>query len=120
MKIGGTVGSFIPVPVVGTLIGIAAGALLGAGIGAIISGIDDEEATSQERTAIEALTEAYEEMGNAALTPENIAKALRMKGITDPELIASLSENKEKLQELIEAEIANTDAIKAENVHLAR
>ena len=120
MKIGGTVGSFIPVPVVGTLIGIAAGALLGAGIGAIISGFDDEEATSQERTAIEALTEAYEEMGNAALTPENIAKALRMKGITDPELIASLSENKEKLQELIEAEIANTDAIKAENVNLAR
>ena len=120
MKIGGTVGSFIPVPVVGTLIGIAAGALLGAGIGAIISGFDDEEATSQERTAIEALTEAYEEMGNAALTPENIAKALHMKGITDPELIASLSENKEKLQELIEAEIANTEAIKAENVNLAR
>jgi ferritin-like protein len=108
---------------VGTLIGAGIGAAAGliiTGVTGLIAAATNEEATSQERTAIEALTEAYEEMGNAALTPENIAKALRMKGITDPELIASLSENKEKLQELIEAEIANTDAIKAENVNLAR
>lgn len=111
LAVGMTVGSVIPV--VGTLIGAAAGLVAGA-IGGVIAAAVEEESTQEEQRALDAIYELYDKVGDAALTPENISKALQAKGITDPDLINSLNANRDELGKLMAEMKANTEALKAE------
>ena len=117
-KIGAALGS-IAGPL-GTAIGVAAGAAIGLAVGGVIAAVNKDEATKQEKKAIDTLAKAYDKMGDAALTPDKMKDLLGEEGITDPKLIDSLNANKDELQKLMLEIKANTEARKAENLNLAR
>ena len=122
-KIGGTIGTVLGGPV-GTIIGVALGVLVGGAAGAIAGAITsglDNDATSQEKEALDAIYEAYKTQGDVALTEDGIRQALKGVKIEDEALIASLSDinNKEQLQDLMAAMEANTAAIEAETLMAA-
>lgn len=119
-KIGTALGNVIPVPGVGAIIGAIAGTVIGASIGLVGAAIDKNEAAKNEKKSIEALSEAYNKIGNAALTPDNMKSILETKGITDPKLIESLGKNSEELEKLLIEIKANTEARRLENINLAR
>lgn len=119
-KIGTALGNVIPIPGVGAIIGAIAGTVIGASIGLVGAAIDKNEAAKNEKKSIEALSEAYNKIGNAALTPDNMKSILETKGITDPKLIESLGKNSEELEKLLIEIKANTEARRLENINLAR
>ena len=117
-KLAGSLGSaFGPI---GTAIGAVIGAVVGAAVGGIVAWADKKEATSNEKKAIETLSDAYNKMGNAALTPENMKKLLGNVGIDDENLIESLNQNSKELEKLLIEMKANTEARRAENINMAR
>jgi hypothetical protein len=103
---------------IGLAIGAAAGLIVGAVVGAISSNFDND-ATDDEKKALDALYEAYKEQGDAALTEDGVRRALRKEGIYDEGLITSLAANEKATKELMQAMEANTAAIEAERLSIA-
>jgi hypothetical protein len=103
-------------------VGAALGVLVGGAVGAIAGTIAsefDNDATSQEKEAMDALYEAYKEQGDSALTEKGIREALSEVGIDNENLILSLAENKDATKDLMKAMEANTAAIEAETLMAA-
>ena len=98
---------------IGTLIGGSAGpigALIGAAIGAAVGGIGaaiSKDSEEEEDRALEILTKAYNEKGNAIFTDEGIKDELKNKGLSK-DLIDSLAENASETQKMVEA-ISNNE-----------
>lgn len=86
---------------------------IAAAIGVAGAAISND-AEEREDRALNILTQEYKKSGEAALTPDAIQGALAQKGITDPDLINSLSENSTELQELIKSLATNEEAIRAQ------
>lgn len=118
LKFGSAAGSWAGP--IGAAIGAAAGLIVGALGGVVGAIIDQNEATKNEKKAIETLSDAYNKMGNAALTPENMKKLLGDVGIDDENLIESLNKNSKELEKLLIEMKANTEARRAENINMAR
>lgn len=119
-KIGAALGTALA-PGVGTAIGAGIGVVLGGITGLITGAIEasKNDATSQEKEAMDALYEAYKEQGSAALTEDGIRAALNNIGIDDENLIKSLAANKDSTEDLMKAMEANTAAIEAETLMAA-
>ena len=124
-KLGLALGSVAPG--IGNAIGIAAGIILGGAVGAIsgaIGGLEasalDNDATDEEKKAMDAIYEAYKEQGEAALSETGIRNALKPIGITNEKLIKSLAENDDSLRDLMQSMDANTAATWAETQIAAR
>lgn len=120
-KFGAALGSFAgPVgTLIGAAVGVAAGALVGAFVGDIASAFDND-ATDEEKKAMDAIYEAYKEQGEAALSEEGIREALGKVDIDDENLIKSLAKNDDALRDLIQSMDANTAATWAETQTAAR
>lgn len=123
--LGGAIGTLIGGPIgtaVGGALGVLAGAIVGgvAGgkIGAGLSSLDND-ATSQEQKAMDAIYEAYKEQGDAALSGKGLRDALADAGIHDEALISSLEANEKQTKELMLAMEGNTAAVEAETLSIA-
>lgn len=118
-KFGGLIGT--AAGPLGTLIGAGLGAAAGlivTGLSGVITAVaNDKEATKKEQSAINKLSKAYSEIGEQALTKDNMTKIL---GEGNSDLIDSLDANREELTKLMQEIKANTKARKAENTNLAR
>ena len=100
-------------------IGMAVGAAIGAGLGLLAGSImalsDNNDATNEEKKAMNALYKAYEKQGDAVLTEKGMRNALSEVGIDDEELISSLLANKDETKKLMEAMKENSAIREAEN-----
>ena len=100
-------------------IGMAVGAAIGAGLGLLAGSImalsDNNDATNEEKKAMDALYKAYEKQGDAVLTEKGMRNALSEVGIDDEELISSLLGNKIETKKLMEAMKENSAIREAEN-----
>lgn len=100
----------IPVPIVGTLIGLAAGAI----VAGTVSAVTKNSETDDETKAVNKLLEAYEEQGDTLFVGSGMKDALNEIGITSEDLIAELEANKEEIKALCEENKKNTLATEAE------
>ena len=104
-----------------TALGIGAGALIGTLLGGSIGMLaPEEETTDNETKALNAIAERYQEIGEGALTEEEIKKVLKEEDILDPKLQQSLMENTDALRELVSGIAANNAATEAQNLLMAK
>lgn len=125
--IGGSVGAGAGVGLaIGTILGGPIGAAIGAGIGAIAGGLTgvivgavNNDAEQAEQDALDGLAQLYAEDNTIFADDDNLQKAIDKLGITDPELIASLKENREETAKLVEQMYQNNELTKAQNTQMA-